>query len=148
MLARNADPWRLPLEHDGIERITVDGCDLVRQRLDPRAMHGEVGIEQMREPDPIGLGGKPQQAAIGVEAVAPTHLDKLEAGLLAAIEETLVDLAIHPKNDAHRVVTEARDLHDFGYAACVKAFEPGARLNLIESAHSLARLQRQKWPSV
>ena len=44
------EPQRLPRQH-----LLVDGGDLVRQRFDERSMNGEDGIEQVRQPDAMGL---------------------------------------------------------------------------------------------
>ena len=52
--SRNRSGWRG-------QHLAVDGGDLVRQRFDPGAVDGEVGIEKMCEPDALGLGGDPEQ---------------------------------------------------------------------------------------
>jgi hypothetical protein len=52
-------------------------CDLVRQRVNPRAVDGEVGIEQMREPDTLGLRGDPECLAVTIETEGPTRLYNL-----------------------------------------------------------------------
>ena len=57
------------------KHLAVDGGDLVRQGFDARGVDGEVGIEQVREPDAVGFGDEPQESAVGVErprAAAPT----------------------------------------------------------------------------
>ncbi len=43
------------------QHLAVDGGDLVRQRLDLRRADGEVGVEQVGEPDAVGLRRQPQQ---------------------------------------------------------------------------------------
>jgi hypothetical protein len=86
------------------------------------------------EPYSIGLGREPEQTAIGIERMAPTRLDELETGLFAAIEEALANPAIHSIHDVQRIGPEARDLHDLGYAARIKALELRAGLDLIEGA--------------
>jgi len=63
------------------------------------------------EPDPVGLGGEPKQAAIGVEPVTPTRLDELETGLLAAIEQALANPAVHAKHYIRQCRAMAADFH-------------------------------------
>ena len=49
------------------QHLAVDGGDLVRQRLDVRGVDREVRVEQMREPDALGLRGQPEPPAVGPE---------------------------------------------------------------------------------
>ena len=46
----------------------VDRGDLMRQRLDDRSVHGEHGVEEMGETDPLRLGDEAEQRAVAVEA--------------------------------------------------------------------------------
>ena len=43
------------------QHLAVDRRDLVRQRLDLRGADGQIGVEQVREADAVGLGREPQQ---------------------------------------------------------------------------------------
>ncbi len=45
-VVREQEPERLARE-----KLLVDGLDLMRQRLEIRSVNGEVGIEEIREPD-------------------------------------------------------------------------------------------------
>ena len=96
------------------QHLAVDGGDLVRQRLDLRGADGEIGIEQVGEPDAVGLGRQPKKAAVGVEGVRAPGLDELERGLLAPIDEPLADPAVDAEHEVQRVRAEARDLNDLG----------------------------------
>ena len=78
------EPQRLTREH-----FTIDGSDLVRQRVDPRAVDGEVGVEQVREPDALGLGGDPERLAVAIEAEGSGGLDQFEPRLGIAKEQHL-----------------------------------------------------------
>ncbi len=71
------------------QHLAVDGCDLVRQRFDLGGADGEIGIEQIGKPDAVGLGRKPQKAAIGIERVGTSSFQEFEAGLLASIDQAL-----------------------------------------------------------
>ncbi len=51
----------------------------MRQRLDLGRADRQVGIEEVGEPDAIGLGHQAQGATIGVERVAATGVDGSKA---------------------------------------------------------------------
>ncbi len=57
------EPERLPRQH-----FLVDGGDLVGQRLDQRGVDGQEGVEEVGEPDPVGLGDEPKKCPVAVEA--------------------------------------------------------------------------------
>jgi hypothetical protein len=61
-------------------------------------------------------------------------LDKLEAGLFTAVEQALPNPAIDSIYNVQRIGRETSDLHDLGYTARIKAFEPRPRPDLIEGA--------------
>jgi hypothetical protein len=44
-----------------------------RQRLDARAMDGQVGVEQVGKPDALRLGGDTERLAVAIEAEGPTQ---------------------------------------------------------------------------
>ena len=118
------------------QHLAVDGRDLVRQRLDLRRADGEIGIEQVGEPDAVGLRRQPQQAAVGVEGVGPPGLDELEAAFLAAIDQPLADPAVDPEHEVQGVRAEARDLNDLGDPGGVEAPQSRAGLDILEVEHS------------
>lgn len=88
----------------------------------------------MGEPDPVCLGGEPEQATIGIKREASAGLQELEADLFAAIKQALPDPSIRPKNDVQGVGAEARDLYDLSDAFGSKALEPCAGLDLIKGS--------------
>ena len=49
------------------QHLAINCCDLVRVGIDPRRVHGEVGIEQVSEADALRLRGDLEGLAIGVE---------------------------------------------------------------------------------
>ena len=56
------EPQRLARQH-----LAIDRRDLVRQGLDQAGVDGEVGVEEVRKLDPVGLGDQPEQTAVSVE---------------------------------------------------------------------------------
>ena len=103
------------------EHLAIDRRDLMRQRLDLRRRDGDVGVEEIGEPDAVRLGGEPKQAAVGVEGVGPARLDELKARLLAAHNQALADAAVDAEDDVQRVGAELRDLNDLGEAGRIEA---------------------------
>ena len=129
-IVREQEAQRLARQH-----LAIDGGDLVRQRLDLRRGDRDVGVEEIGQANAVRLGREAQQAAIGVEPIGPARLDELEADLLAAHDEPLVDAAIDPKDDVERVRAELRDLHDLGEPRGVEAAKAGAGLDVFEYHH-------------
>jgi hypothetical protein len=66
------EPQRLPRQH-----LAIDGRDLMRQRLDPRTVDGEIGVEQVGKPNPLRLGGDAKCLTITVKAECAARLDQL-----------------------------------------------------------------------
>lgn len=71
----------------------VDRCDLMRQRIDDGGVDRQHRIEQVGEANALGLGDEAEESAIAVEAPGPALLDKVEAGLIVAIEQLVGYLA-------------------------------------------------------
>ena len=108
---------------------TVDRRDLVRQRLNARGVDGEVGIEQVREANAVGLGDEPQQRAVAVERPRTTGLDQLERGFLVAIDEAVGDGAGRILvGDLGGLITEPLDMNDLGRPAGSQPANESARL--------------------
>jgi hypothetical protein len=84
----------------------------VRQGFDLGGTDGEVRVEKISESDAVSLGRQPQQAAVGVERVAPSRPQKLEAVFLSAINKALADPAIYLKHEIQGVRAETCDLND------------------------------------
>ena len=78
------EPQRLAREH-----LAVDRRDLVRQGLDQAGVDGEVGVEEVRQLDPVGLGHQPEQSAVGVEGPGVAAGFNGQAMLIIAIERGL-----------------------------------------------------------
>jgi|GEM_PF-4134316 len=69
------------------EQLTVDGPDLVWQRVDTRCMHGEAWIEQVRHANTIRLGGQPKQTSVAIEAPGRAGRRHFQALLALAISQ-------------------------------------------------------------
>jgi hypothetical protein len=73
------------------EHLSVHGPDLMRQRVKVRCVDCQIGVEQVREVDPEGLGGEAEQLPITVEAPGASRLLDLEAGFVSSVEQLMVD---------------------------------------------------------
>ena len=107
----------------------------MRQRLDLRSADREIGVEEVGEPDAVGLGCQPQQRTVGVKAVGATRLDQFEGGFLAAIDEALGHPAVHTEDEIQGVCPKPGDLHDLGDSVAREAAEPGPGPDVIEGDH-------------
>ena len=87
-VVRQQEAKRLPRQHGFVHR-----GDLVRQRLDHRGVHGEHGVEEVRETDALRLGDQAEQGAVAVEAPGPADLDDFQVGLVVAVQKLVGDLA-------------------------------------------------------
>ena len=67
----------------------VDRRDLVRQRFDQRGVDSQNRIEQMREPDAVGLGDEPEQTAVAVETPGPALLNDFESRLVVTVKKRI-----------------------------------------------------------
>lgn len=105
---------RLPGQHG-----LVHGRALVGQGLDLRSVDGQHRIEQVGQPDAVGLGHQPEQGSVAVEAPRPPLLDDLQAGLVVAVEELVPD----PPGGARLQVLES-----------AQPAPPSARIAAISSA--------------
>jgi len=79
------EPERLPREHR-----FVDCRDLVRQRIDIRAMNCQVGVKVVREPDSLGFGGEACQGRIGIEAPLAMRLCQLQERFVMPVQHSVV----------------------------------------------------------
>lgn len=73
----------------GGEQRPGDGGDHLGERLDAGGLHGERGVEQVGQADPMGLGHQARQGP--VVAPRPTLFHELQAGLAASEEEEKSD---------------------------------------------------------
>ena len=95
-----------------MQHLAVDGSDLVRQRFDTGTVYREVGIEQMCEPDALGLGGEPERVAVTVEAEGPSRLDQFEPRLGIAKEQYLSRAVGAPVHDVQSIGPYPFRAHD------------------------------------
>ena len=67
-------------EAQGLARqhLAVNRGDLVGQRLDQRGRQRQVGVEQIGQPDALGLRRQPEKIAITAERPSPTRSNQLE----------------------------------------------------------------------
>jgi len=54
---------------------------------------GKDGVEEVGKADPLRFGDQTEESAVAVEAPGTALLDDLEAELVVAVEEAVVDLA-------------------------------------------------------
>ena len=58
----------------------------MRQWIDQAGVNGEIGIEMMRESDPVRFRNQAQQAAVAIERPAPSALFDAQTALVVAVE--------------------------------------------------------------
>ena len=58
----------------------------MRQWIDQAGVNGEIGIEMMRECDPVGFRDQTQQVAVAVERPAPAARLDAQPILVVAVE--------------------------------------------------------------
>jgi hypothetical protein len=85
---------RLPRQHG-----FVDGCDLVRQRVDQRRVHREHRIEEMGEANTVSLRDEPKERAVAVETPRPSRLDDLESRFVVPVKNLLRNAPVRPTID-------------------------------------------------
>ena len=67
------------------QHLAVDGGDLVRQWIDQAGVNGEIGVEMMRERDPVRFRDQTEQVAVAVERPAPAGRLDPQAVLVVSI---------------------------------------------------------------
>ena len=60
------------------QHLAVNRGDLVREWLDQRGRQRQVGVEQIGQPDALGLRRQPEKIAITAERPSPTRSNQLE----------------------------------------------------------------------
>lgn len=83
-IVREKKPQRLTRQHR-----FVDGCDLMRQRINKRGMHGKHRIKEMSKADSMGFGNKPEHSPIPVEAPRSADLNDFNPRLVMAVKELI-----------------------------------------------------------
>ena len=118
------------------QHLAVDGGDLVRQRLDQRGRQRQVGIEQVGQPDALGLGREPEQVAIAAERPRPARSNQLERRLVAAVDQPVANRPARLlERDLDRLVAEPLDLDDLRHRAGHQAAHRRSGAQLLEAAH-------------
>jgi hypothetical protein len=117
------------------EHFAVNGGDLMGQRFDLGGTDGEIGIKKVGQTDAVSFGREPQQAAVGVEGIAPSSFQKLESVLLTTIDEAFANAAVHTKYEVQSVRAEARDLHDLRDAGRIEAAQSRPWLDVLKGGH-------------
>ena len=69
------------------QHLAVDGGDLVRQRVDERGVDGQQRVEQVGEPDALGLGDQAEQRAVAIETPRPACRCDLQGRFAVAVEQ-------------------------------------------------------------
>ena len=109
----------------------IDRGDLVRQRIHLRGLHREQRVEEVRERDPLGLGGQAEERAVAVETPGPLFLGEFEAVFVAPVEQAFID-------GAPLVAEDQRD----GVGAVALHADHGYRAGGDDAAHGRAGGQR------
>ncbi|WP_243445167.1 hypothetical protein [Sphingosinicella ginsenosidimutans] len=85
----------------------------MRKRIDQTGVDRKIGVEIMRQLDPVGLGDEAQQFAIGVERPGPATLLDFEPMLVVAVKHGLRDRAVMiAVDDADRLIADPIDRND------------------------------------
>ena len=108
----------------------------MRQRVDKTGVNGEIGIEVMRERNPVRFRDQTQQIAIAIERPAPAPSLDAQAVLVIAVERGFRDAAIRLAIDQiDCLVADPVDRDDLDRMAGNHAPDHGARRDLIEDGH-------------
>ena len=109
------------------QHLPVHRRDLVRQRLDPRRVDGQHGVEEVRQPNAEGLRDEPEEGAVSVEAPRPALLDDLQAGLVVPVEQLVGDFTFGgPVGQLQCFGPEPLDADDGGHAVRERPAHLGA----------------------
>ena len=54
-------------------------------------MNGQHRVEEVGEPDALGLGHQPEERSVAIEAPGPANLDHLQAGLVVPVQDLVGD---------------------------------------------------------
>ncbi len=70
----------------------VDRGDLVRQGIDDGGVHRQDRVEQVGQPNAMGLRHQAEKGAVAVEAPGSALFHQLQAGLVVAVKQFIGDL--------------------------------------------------------
>ena len=132
-------------EAQGLARqhLAVDGGDLMRQRLDQRGRQRQVRIEQVGQPDALGLRRQPEQVTITAERPRPPRSNQLERRLVAPVDQPVANRSARFfERDLDRLIAEPLDLDDLRHRAGYQAAHRRSGGQLLEAGHSIAMRHR------
>ena len=141
-VVRQEEAQRLARQH----RL-VDRGDLVRQRVHVAGVDRDHGVEQVREADAVGLEYEAEERAAAVEAPGPPLLRDLQARLVVAVEELVLDLpGRRLVRQLQGVVPEPLGLDDRDQRVRDQAADSGARRERLQCCDAAPPLPRPQWP--
>ena len=121
------------------QHFAIDGGDLMGQWIDQTGVNGEVGIEMMRERNPVRFRDQTQQISGAVERPTPSARLDVQAILVVAVEcgfrNPAVRLAI---DQVDCLVANPVDRGDLDRMARNHAPDHGAGLDIFKDGHRQA----------
>ena len=113
--------------------------DLVRQRLDGRGVHGQIGVEEVREVDAVGLRDEAKLLPRRVETPRQALLHDLQRGFILAEEELRPGrAAVGLVDDLHAGAAVPLDRHDGDRLQGQYAAHDRAGGQVFQSGHGLS----------
>ena len=140
------------------QHFAVDGRNLVRQRLDHRSVDGQQRIEEVGQPDSLGLGNQPEKRTIAVETPRAALGDDFDGGLAVAVKQARcrpsrgvlvreIDGDVADPLDVHnRDELVGKDALDGGPASQIFQFRHASRPHLA-SQHRGCRTPAASYPA-
>ena len=74
--------------------MLIDRTDLVGQRVDRTAAHRHIGVEEIGQPDSLGLAHQPELVAVALKAPLAATGDNLQLGLSFPEQDLGIDRAL------------------------------------------------------
>jgi hypothetical protein len=126
-------------QRDAREHLLVHGADLVRQRLHVRGVHGQVGVEEVREAHAARLAGQGEVLGRGPEGAGGGALD-LEVLQVLLVHDALLQRAVaRAEHHGGGKVALAAHAHHGHALRAGQARDRGALLYVVERGHGCAR---------
>ena len=121
------------------QHFLVHRRDLVRQRLDGRGVHGQIGVEEVREVDAVGLRDEAKLLPRRVETPRQALLHDLQRGFILAEEELRPGrAAVGLVDDLHAGAAVPLDRHDGDRLQGQYAAHDRAGGQVFQSGHGLS----------
>src|SRR6266404_2719004 len=99
-------------------------------------MDGEIGVEQVCEPDALGLGGNSEGLAIAVETESSGSLHQLQPRLGLAEEQHLGRPVRASIDDVESIRADPLDTHDLNHRGAGNPSELRACNDFFEAKHA------------